>query len=180
VNELAGRLAEAAVWFDRALTWGRSANALLMPVIAASHLGLVEARSGKVAAGVARLRQAVADAERMGFRNELPFCLAALAEATLASGDVAAATELAERSRSLGATIEDPTAAVLALLVLGHSLRQSGRKPAARARFRAALEIAEAHHLAQFAARCREALDALSTKGRIDPRAIRPDKVSAT
>ncbi len=180
VNELAGRLAEAAVWFDRALTWGRSANALLMPVIAASHLGLVEARSGKVAAGVARLRQAVADADRMGFRNELPFCLAALAEATLASGDVAAATELAERSRSLGATIEDPTAAVLALLVLGHSLRQSGRKPAARARFRAALEIAEAHHLAQFAARCREALDALSTKGRIDPRAIRPDKVSAT
>jgi class 3 adenylate cyclase/tetratricopeptide (TPR) repeat protein/ABC-type transport system involved in cytochrome c biogenesis ATPase subunit len=179
VNELAGRLEEAAVWFDRALTWGKSANALLMPVIAASHLGLVEARSGKVAAGVARLRQAVADAERMGFRNELPFCLAALAEATLASGDVAAATELAERSRSMGATIEDPTAAVLALLVLGHSLRQSGRKPAARARFRAALEIAEARHLAQFAARCREALDALSTKQRSDPRATRRDKVSA-
>ena len=99
VNELAGRLEEAAVWFDRALTWSRSANALLMPVIAASHLGLVEARSGKVAAGVARLRQAVADLERMGFRNELPFCLAALAEARCSRAISLRRQRLAERSR---------------------------------------------------------------------------------
>ena len=53
----------------------------LMPAIAASRLGRVEARLGKVTAGVTRLRRVVSDLERMGFRQELPSCLAALAEA---------------------------------------------------------------------------------------------------
>ena len=35
----AGRLDEAALWFDRALYWSRSANTFLLPVIASSRLG---------------------------------------------------------------------------------------------------------------------------------------------
>ena len=160
VNELAGRLDEAALWFDRALYWSRSANTFLLPVIASSRLGLVEARLGKAATGIARLRQAVADLERMGFRNELPFCLAALAEALLQSGDITAAAETAERAHGIAASMPDHTAMVHSLLVLGHCHLRSGRKAAARARFRSALALAETHHLEPFVARCREALGA--------------------
>jgi ATP/maltotriose-dependent transcriptional regulator MalT len=148
----------------RALSWSRSANTLLLPAIAASRLGRVETRLGKVTAGVTRLRRVVSDLERMGFRQELPFCLAALAEATLAAGDVAEAKKLAERSRSVGTTIEDYTATVLALLVLGQCLLQGGRKTAARARFRTALQIAKAHDLGPFATQCQAAIEALSGK----------------
>ncbi|HET7884209.1 MAG TPA: adenylate/guanylate cyclase domain-containing protein [Acetobacteraceae bacterium] len=158
VNELASRMEEAAAWYDKALFWSRSANTFLLPMIAASRLGLVEARSGKVASGLARLRQAVADLERMGFRNELPFCLAALAEATLASGDVAAAAEVAERARSIAVSMSDHTALVHSLLTMGHCLLRNGRKSAARTRLRSALVLAEEHHLEPFAERCRAAL----------------------
>ena len=166
VNTLADRLDQAEIWFDRALAWSQSANALLLPIIAASRLGLIEARSGKVSAGLARLQRTVADAEQMDFRNELPFCLAALAEATLAAGDVGAAEKLAERARGVSATIEDPTAIVLALLVLGDCAQQRRRKTAARARYRAALAIAEGHHFAPLAARCRTALDEMAGNAR--------------
>ena len=164
VNEAADRLEEAATWFERALSWSRSANTLLLPAIAASCLGRVEARLGKVTAGVTRLRRVVADLERMGFRQELPYCLAALAEATLAAGDFAEAKKLAERSRSVGIPIGDHTATVIALLVIGECLRQEGRKIAARARFRAALQIAEAHDLGPFATRSHAAIEAMSGK----------------
>jgi class 3 adenylate cyclase/tetratricopeptide (TPR) repeat protein len=164
VNEAADRLEEAATWFERALSWSRSANTLLLPAIAASRLGHVEARLGKVTAGVTRLRRVVADLERMGFRQELPSCLAALAEATLAAGDVAEAKKLAEQSRSVGMTIGDHTATVLALLVIGECLRQEGRKTAARARFRTALQIAEVHDLGPFATRSQAAIEAVSGK----------------
>ncbi len=162
VNEAAGRLEEAATWFERALSWSRSANTLLLPAIAASRLGHVEARLGKVTAGVTRLRRVVADLERMGFRQELPSCLAALAEATLAAGDLAEAKKLAERSRSVGFSIGDHTATVLALLVIGECLRQEGRKTAARARFRTALQTAKAHDLGPFATRSQAAIEAVS------------------
>ena len=164
VNEAAGRLEEAATWFERALSWSKSANTLLMPAIAASRLGRVEARLGKGTAGVTRLRRVVSDLERMGFRQELPFCLAALAEATLAGGDTTEAKKLAERSRSVGTTIEDYTATVLALLVIGQCLRQEGRNTAARTRFRTAMQIAEAHDLGPFAARSQAAIEAVSGK----------------
>ena len=72
--------------------------------------------------------------------------------------------KLAERSRSVGTTIEDYTATVLALLVIGQCLQQGGRKTAARARFRTALQIAEAHDLGPFAERCRAAIEAVSGK----------------
>ena len=87
VNELAGRLEEAAVWFDRAL--------YLEPIGQhAADAGDRRQPSG-AGRGAARARwlRAWHDcgrpsriSERMGFRNELPFCLAALAEATLAVG----------------------------------------------------------------------------------------------
>jgi len=172
VNELAGRLDDAAVWFNRALACCQSANALLLSVMAASRLGVVETRSGKVTAGLARLQSAVADAEQMSFRAELPFCLAGLAEATLASGDVTAAEQLAERARSVSVTGDDRTATILSLLVLGHCAQREGRRTTARARFRAALAIAEAHQFAPLAAKCRVAIDALSSKarGRLVPR----------
>ena len=181
VNELAGRLAEAAVWFDRALTWGdgqRTADAgHRRPAIWGwSRRARARWAAGVGADGAGRRRYS-------GFRMfSAMSCPSALQRSPKPHWH--RATSLRRQNwrsvpAALGATIEDPTAAVLALLVMGHSLRQSGRKPA-QGRFRAALEIAEAHHLAQFAARCREALDALSTKGRIDPRGIRHDKVSAT
>ena len=61
------------------------------------QLGLVEARSGKLTAGIARLRQSLTQIEEMGFRNQLPPCLSALAEATLAAGWLLALAPLVER-----------------------------------------------------------------------------------
>ena len=61
-------------------------------------------------------------------------------------------------------TIGDHTATVLALLVIGECLRQEGRKTAARARFRTALQIAEVHDLGPFATRSQAAIEAVSGK----------------
>ena len=168
--QLAGRAEQAILWLERALIWCRQANAPLLTVTAEGILGLVEARSGKLAAGLARLRQSVAQIEAMGFRHQLPFCLAALAEATLSDGDHQTAEILAERARSEGA---NGTATVLALLVLGACSLHHGRKTMARSRIRAALALAEAKRMEPLVGRCHAALAELSGQVR-RKRAARP------
>lgn len=158
VRQLAGEPEQARSWLERALVCCEQANAPLLGVTVAAQLGLLETRSGKLMGGIARLRQAAARIEAMGFDNQLPFCLAALAEATLASGDEAGAQSLAERAREVGAAISDNTAQVLALLVLATCAQRQGKKGKAREHNRAALALAERTQLAALAERCRQAL----------------------
>ena len=176
VRQLAGEPEQAMAWLERALVCCEQANAPLLGVTAAAQLGLLEARTGKLAGGIVRLRQAAARIEAMGFGNQLPFCLAALAEATLASGDEAGAEALAERAREIGAAISDNTAAILALLVLGACAQRQGKKSKAREHNRAALALAEGTQLAALAERCRQALAGGGARRPVGPVARRSRK----
>jgi class 3 adenylate cyclase/tetratricopeptide (TPR) repeat protein len=166
VNDMAGKPEQAMAWLERALTWCEQANAPLLTVTASGLLGLIEARSGKLTAGLARLRHSLAQIEEMGFRNHLPFCLAALAEATLAAGDHDAAQVLAERAYGARVTIGDNTATVLALLVLGACCAHHGRAAMARSRVRSALTLAESTSMEPLARQCRAALAELTGQAR--------------
>ena len=128
--------------------------------------GCSRSRAGKLDAALTRLRQVLAQIEAMGFRHQLPFCLAALAEAALAAGDHQSAHNVAQRARELGAAIGDKQAMVLALLVLGAHARQHGTRTEARSHIRAALTLAETTQIEPLARQCRAALAALSVPAR--------------
>jgi class 3 adenylate cyclase/tetratricopeptide (TPR) repeat protein len=179
VRQLAGEPEQAMSWLERALICCEQANAPLLGVTAAAQLGLLEARSGRLAGGIARLRQAAARIEAMGFGNQLPFCLAALAEATLASGDEAGAESLAERAREVGSAISDNTATVLALLVLADCAQRQAKRTKAREHSAAALALAERTQLAALASRCRQALAAVGARKTVGPVRRRSRKPTA-
>jgi class 3 adenylate cyclase/tetratricopeptide (TPR) repeat protein len=158
VNEYADLPEEAATWMRRAVDWGDQANAPLLAVTASGRLGLIETRSGHVATGVKRLRDALARTEEMGFRHQLPFGLRSLAEAMYLSGDFAAARDLAKRARALSVAIGDDSEEAEALLVLGRCLMQNGRTAAARARFRAARAAASRTQIVSLNKQCELAM----------------------
>jgi tetratricopeptide (TPR) repeat protein len=162
VNELADKVDEAISWLERALMWCEQANARLLLITVSEHLGLAEVRAGKLNAGLTRLHRSLDQVEAMKFRHQLPFCLASLAEATLAAGDRSAAKGFAGRANSVGTELGDDAAVVRALLVLGNCSMHEGLKAPARAHIRSALAIAEKRRMQPLVDKCKAALAASS------------------
>ncbi|MEO8716174.1 MAG: adenylate/guanylate cyclase domain-containing protein [Acetobacteraceae bacterium] len=143
----------AKPWLERAEASCRSADMPLLAVVAASHLGLVMARSGDTAGGLERLQAAHGRIVTMGFRFQLAFCVASLAEAYLLAGNLAEARSAAEQAAT---NQHDAGARAQALLVLAECLRvkegddpDAGSVPLAEAR-----DIAERLLLGPLARRC--------------------------
>ena len=142
-------------WLERAEASCRAADLPLLAMVAASHLGLAMVRSGDLAGGLAKLQATHSQIDTMGFRGQLAFCLASLAEGYLLAGDPTAAQNAAEHASG---DHHDAGARAQALLVLAECLRlqspddsDAGSKPLAEA-----AEIAERLLLRPLARRCRQ------------------------
>jgi tetratricopeptide (TPR) repeat protein len=151
---------EARPWFEQAETWCRSGDMPLLGLVAVSHLGLVMIRAGDLAGGLAKLQAAHSQIDTMGFRHQLAYCLASLAEGYLLDRDLVAARSAAEQAIRVAAVQYDAGARIQALLVLAECQQvEAGDDLDAGAGLRAeALAIAERLHLRPAEARCRRRL----------------------
>jgi tetratricopeptide (TPR) repeat protein len=147
---------EARPWFEQAESWCRSGDMPLLGLVAVSRLGLVMIRAGDIAGGLAKLQAAHSQIDTMGFRHQLAYCLASLAEGYLLDRDLVAARSAAEQAIRVAAVQYDAGARIQALLVLAECQRlEAGDDLDAGAGPRAeALAIAERLHLRPAAARC--------------------------
>lgn len=157
LNEARDAPAIARPWLEQAEAWCRSGNLPLLGMVATSHLGLVMVRSGDLAAGLAKLQAAHSQTDTMGFRGQLAFCLASLAEGYLLDQDLVHARNAAEQAIKAASIQGDAGARIQALLVLAECARlEGGPDPDAGAGLVAeALALANRLRLAPFAARCR-------------------------
>jgi hypothetical protein len=129
----------------------------LLGAVAVSHLGLVMIRAGNVAEGIAKLKATRGVIKTMGFNGQAAYCLAALAEGYLTSGDPEAARTAARQAITAAAARSDFGAHAQAVVVLADCARhmpvQDGTDPATL--LAEALAIAERLSLSPLAARCR-------------------------
>ena len=131
---------------------------LLRPV-AAGFLALAYAESGQRELGVETARNAVDDADRMGFLALQPLRLAILAQAHLLCGALDEATESARKAATLAAEIGEPGAGAYATGLRGEIALRRGDTAAAQTLFRAGLEAAETLALTPLAISIRQRLD---------------------
>ena len=175
LNEARDAPLAALPWLERAEAWCRSGDMPLLAMVAASHLGLVMLRAGDLADGLAKLQAAHSQIDTMGFRGQLAYCLASLAEGYLLGQDLVRARSAAEQAIKAAATQNDAGAQVQALLVLAECERvEAGQESDASASLRAeALAIAERLCLAPLAARCRRSMTVLAEDGALTSAAPR-------
>ncbi len=151
---------DARPWFEQAEAWCRSGDMPLLGMVAVSHLGLVMIRAGDLAGGLAKLQAVHSQIDTMGFRHQLAYCLASLAEGYLLDRDLVAARSAAEQAIRVAVVQHDAGARIQALLVLAECQRlEAGDDVDAGAGLRAeALAIAERLHLRPMEVRCRRRL----------------------
>jgi hypothetical protein len=109
--------------------------------------------------GVETARNAVDDADRMGFLALQPLRLAILAQAHLLCGALDEATESARKAATLAAEIGEPGAGAYATGLRGEIALRRGDTAAAQTLFRAGLEAAETLALTPLAISIRQRLD---------------------
>ncbi len=129
---------------------------LLAMVAARSSRSSDDPREDDITAGIAKLQAAHSQIDTMGFRTQLPYCLASLAEGYLLDRDLAAAQSAAEQAIKATVTQNDAGARIQAQLVLAEIQRlEAGSDQDAGAALRAeALAMAERLSLRPQAARC--------------------------
>ncbi len=154
-----GKPHEAVDDLEKAYEACVNADMRLLRPVAAGFLALAYAESGRAETGVARAREAVEEAERMGFLALHPMRLAILAQAELMRGDHEAAANAATRARDLAIRIKEPGAEAYATGLLGEVARRCGEEDRAPILFRTALAQAEELGLAPLAACLRQRLE---------------------
>ncbi|HYZ65028.1 MAG TPA: AAA family ATPase, partial [Acetobacteraceae bacterium] len=131
---------------------------LLRPV-AGGFLALAYAEAGHAERAVAVGREAVDDAERMGFLALHPMRLAILAQAYLIRNELDLAEQTASRARALSISIKEPGADAYATGLLGEVALRRGRPEEAQALLGAGLRGAEALGLRPLAASLRQRIE---------------------
>ena len=124
----------------------------------ASSLGAAYAASGQVERSVKLLRQAEDQARSMSFEFGRALVLAQLAEALLTAGDIAEAREKATEAIEIASDAGERGNEGWVRCALGEVAYRSGQREDAEARYRQALEIAEALEMAPLQARCVDGL----------------------
>ncbi|HEX5328088.1 MAG TPA: hypothetical protein VFW75_15585, partial [Acetobacteraceae bacterium] len=154
----------AAEWLDKAEASCRAGDMPLLAMVAATHLGRVMVQSGDIRDGLVKLQATHSQINTMGFRGQLAFCLASLAEGYLLNGDLIAAHSAAEQAIAAARIQNDAGAQVQAALVLAECLHlHRGGEPEREPRLLAeALATAERLSLRPLAERCRLRLARLS------------------
>jgi tetratricopeptide (TPR) repeat protein len=126
----------------------------------ASSLGIAHARSGRVAKGVALLRQAVSRDQAIDFHFRFGLLLAQLGEVLLLAHDIDGALEAGTRALKAARTSGEEASEAWALWLLGDVAAQLHRSEAA-AHNREALEMSGRLGMAPLRARCLESMGRL-------------------
>jgi len=100
-------LARAGEYYERALSLYEALGLETESIRTRWNVGCLRIAMGEMADGVARLRVAARDFERLGLRSDAALVTLDLAEALLASGDPAAAREAGDLCKTLVASFTD-------------------------------------------------------------------------